>query len=149
MLIQMLAGAFAAQLLKLALGPGAAEPRAIGGGFLFRPLLRNALPELLQVDQIPHAVPRHACLVVVETKPSNDERVRVPVSRFGELIDPMWLWFRTPHDRNRSHADFQSAMQVDLIRSKYSGYSLASSMLIYEFPIMQSDRENVVLRVSK
>jgi hypothetical protein len=79
MLIQVFTGALGAQLLELTFGPGAAEPGAIGGGFLFRPLLRNALPELFQIDQIPHGGPRHADLVVVATMPSIDERVRVPV----------------------------------------------------------------------
>jgi hypothetical protein len=79
MLIQVFTGALGAQLLELTFGPGAAEPGAIGGGFLFRPPLRNALPELFQIDQIPHGDPRHADLVVVATMPSIDERVRVPV----------------------------------------------------------------------
>src|SRR6202046_2266668 len=81
MLIQLFTGALGAQLLELTFGPGAAEPGAIGGGFLFRPLLRNALPELFQIDQIPHGGPRHADLVVVATMPSIDERVRVELTR--------------------------------------------------------------------
>jgi hypothetical protein len=81
MLIQVFTGALGAQLLELTFGPGAAELGAIGGGFLFRPRLRNALPELFQIDQIPHGGPRHADLVVVATMPSIDERVRVELTR--------------------------------------------------------------------
>jgi len=47
MLIQVFTGAFGALFLELTFGPCAAEPRAIGGGFLFRPLFRDALSELL------------------------------------------------------------------------------------------------------
>src|SRR5580698_6932383 len=88
MLIQLFTGAVGAQFLELTFGPGAAELRAIGGGFLFRPLFRNALPELFQIDQIPHGGPRHADLVVIATMPSIDEEyVRVPFeltqSKFG------------------------------------------------------------------
>jgi hypothetical protein len=87
MLIQVFTGAVGAQFLELTFGPGTAEPRAIGGGFLFRPLFRNALPELFQIDQIPHGDPRHANLVVMATMPSIDECVRVPFeltqSKFG------------------------------------------------------------------
>jgi hypothetical protein len=97
MLIQVFTGAVGAQFLELTLGPDTAEPRAIGGGFLFRPLFRNALPELFQIDQIPHGGPRHANLVVMATMPSIDECVRVP---------------------------------FELTRSKFGGYSLASSILI-------------------
>src|ERR1700722_208631 len=83
MLIQQFTGAFAAQFLELAFGPGAAEPCAIGGGFLFRPLFRDALLELFQIDQIPHGGPRHVNLFGVETTPTIDERVRVPVEMTG------------------------------------------------------------------
>jgi hypothetical protein len=47
MLIEQVTGAFGARLLELAFGPGAAEPRAIGGRFLFRSFPRRALFELL------------------------------------------------------------------------------------------------------
>jgi hypothetical protein len=87
MLIEQLAGAVCALLIDGALGPGTAEPRAIGSSFLLRPLPRHALLELFQVDQIPHACPRHAGLIVIETMRSVDECVRVPVeltrSEFG------------------------------------------------------------------
>ena len=33
MLIQVFTGAFGAQFLEFTFGPGAAEPRAVGGGF--------------------------------------------------------------------------------------------------------------------
>jgi hypothetical protein len=116
MLIEQFAGALSALFLELTFGPGAAEPGAVGGGFLLRPLLRDALPELFQIDQIPHGGPRHVNLVVVTTMPPIDELVRVP---------------------------------SNLTRSKFSGCALASSILIYEFPIMPSDRKNVVGRFSK
>ena len=102
MLIQQLTGAFGAQFLAFTFGPGAAEPCAIGGGFLFRPLFRDALPELFQIDQIPHGGPRHVNLVGVETTPPIDERVRAP---------------------------------VEMTRSKFSGYALASSILIMNSPL--------------
>jgi hypothetical protein len=116
MLIQVFTGALGAQLLELTFGPGAAEPGAIGGGFLFRPLFRNALSELFQIDQIPHAGPRHADLVVIATMSPIDECVRVP---------------------------------FNLTRSKFSGCALSSSILIYEFPIMPSDRKMSCVVFSK
>jgi hypothetical protein len=77
MLIEQLAGAFAARLLELAFGPRAAEAGAIGGGILFRPLPRYALLELFEIDQVPHAGPRHASPVVIETMQSFDEGGKV------------------------------------------------------------------------
>ena len=79
MLIEQIIGAASAQLVKRALRLGAAEPRAIGGGFLLRPLSCRALLELFQIDQIPHAGPRHAGSVVVATMQSIDGGVQISV----------------------------------------------------------------------
>jgi len=79
MLIEQIIGAACAQLVKRALRLGAAEPRAIGGGFLLRPLSCRALLELFQIDQIPHAGPRHAGSVVVATMQSIDGYVQISV----------------------------------------------------------------------
>ena len=79
MLIEQIIGAACAQLVKRALRLGAAEPRAIGGGFLLRPLSCRALLELFQIDQIPHAGPRHAGSVVVATMQSIDGGVQISV----------------------------------------------------------------------
>jgi hypothetical protein len=46
MLIEQLTGAVGARLLELTFGPGAAEPRTIGGSFLLRSFPRGALFEL-------------------------------------------------------------------------------------------------------
>jgi hypothetical protein len=79
MLIEQIIGAASAQLVKRALRLGAAEPRAIGGGFLIRPLSCRALLELFQIDQIPHTGPRHAGSVVVATMQSIDGGVQISV----------------------------------------------------------------------
>jgi hypothetical protein len=79
MLIEQVTGAAGACLVERALGLGAAEPRAIGGGFLLRPLAPCTLLELFQIDQIPHAGPRHVDSVVIATMPSIDERVQISV----------------------------------------------------------------------
>jgi hypothetical protein len=55
MLIQYLCGAGAALLVELALGPGAAEPRAIGLGLAAGLVALHALPEPLEIDYFPHA----------------------------------------------------------------------------------------------
>jgi hypothetical protein len=87
MLIEQITGAAGAQFVERALGPGAAEPHAIGGGFLLRPVSRRALLELFQIDQIPHAGLRPADSVVNATMPSTDERLQIavelPASKFG------------------------------------------------------------------
>jgi hypothetical protein len=59
-LIEQLAGTFAARFLKLAFGLRATKSRAIGGRFRFRLTAPGALPEPFQIDQIPHNGPRHA-----------------------------------------------------------------------------------------
>jgi len=79
MLIEQIIGAACAQLVKRALRLGAAEPRAIGGGFLLRPFSCRALLELFKIDQIPHAGPRHAGSVVVATMQSIDGYVQISV----------------------------------------------------------------------
>ena len=79
MLIERLAGALITCFLALTLGPGAAEFGAVSGGLLLRPLLFDALPELVQIDQIPHVALRHAETAVDERMHSIDERVRGPV----------------------------------------------------------------------
>ena len=78
MLIEQFAGALVLRILALAFGARAAESRAIGDRFLPGTVTRGAFPELFQIDQIPHAGPRHADLVVIKTMPSIDECVRVP-----------------------------------------------------------------------
>jgi hypothetical protein len=87
MLIEQIVGAFCAQLVECTPGLGAPEPRAIGGGFLLRAISRGALLELFQIDQVPHAGPRHAASVVIATMQPIDERVQIPVeftaSRIG------------------------------------------------------------------
>jgi len=79
MLIEQIIGAACAQFVKRALRLGAAEPRAIGGGFLLRALSCRTLLELFQIDQIPHAGPRHAGSVVVATMQSIDGGVQISV----------------------------------------------------------------------
>jgi hypothetical protein len=79
MLIEQIIGAACAQLVKRTLRLGAAEPRAIGDGLLLRPLSCRALLELFQIDQIPHAGPRHAGSVVVATMQSIDGGVQISV----------------------------------------------------------------------
>ena len=57
MLVEQFARALVARFLQLALGLRAAESLAIGGSFRFRLLALCALPELFQIDQIPHGGP--------------------------------------------------------------------------------------------
>jgi hypothetical protein len=78
MLIEQLAGALGLRILALAFSARTAESCAIGGRVLLGAFARRAFPELFQVDQVPHAGPRHADLIVVKTMPTIDECVRVP-----------------------------------------------------------------------
>jgi len=54
MLIQYLGGPGAALLVELALGPGSAEPRAIGLGLAAGLFALDALLEPFEVDYFPH-----------------------------------------------------------------------------------------------
>jgi hypothetical protein len=60
MLVQQLAGAMGTLLVVDALGFGAAESRPIGFGLLRRMKPFGTLPKSLQIDDVPHACPRHA-----------------------------------------------------------------------------------------
>jgi hypothetical protein len=60
MLIEQLTGALATMFVTRAFGFGSAKPRPIRFGLFLRPLTFNALLELLQIDQIPHACLHHA-----------------------------------------------------------------------------------------
>jgi hypothetical protein len=87
MLIEQLTGAACARLLELTFGPGAAEPRTVGGSFLLRPFPRGAFFELFQIDQIAHAGLHHAGSVVIAAMHSIDEVGWVPVaSEFGGYV---------------------------------------------------------------
>src|ERR1700744_3549450 len=99
MLIEQRLRALLARFFPLALGAGAAELRAIGGGFPFRLLALSPLPELLQIDQIPHAVLRHADLVAARAMQSIDKYLRVPVASKcgGYALISSILIYQIPH----------------------------------------------------
>jgi hypothetical protein len=87
MLIEQLTGAVCARLFELAFGPGAAEPRTIGGSFLLRSFPCGSFFELFQIDQIAHAGPRHTGSAVVAAMYSIDEVGWVPIaSGFGGYV---------------------------------------------------------------
>src|ERR1700743_2236040 len=83
MLIEQFARPLALRFLALAFGAGAAEFGTVGRSFLLRPLLLGTLPELVQIDQIPHGRLRHSDTVVEERMYSTGECVRVPVAIIG------------------------------------------------------------------
>jgi hypothetical protein len=99
MLIEQLLRALLAGFLELAFRPGAAELRAIGGGFLFRLLALGPLPELFQIDQISHASLRHADSVAARAMQSIDKCVRVPVASNvdGSALIGSILIYQIPH----------------------------------------------------
>jgi hypothetical protein len=54
MLIQKTIRTARAQLVAFAFGTRAAKPGTVGGRLLFRLFSRRALPELFQINQVPH-----------------------------------------------------------------------------------------------